>query len=167
MNFLGLNSPEILLISVIILSILGPKRVEKGWLSFQRLLKYLLKNDDNSSNVKPIFKVSDKKALETEEGKAVVETSDSETKTEDYNSNNVLVEITEEGEAKSEEKKLSDLTDAGKESKNKAGEKTVSKAIEQNTEVIAKAEEEKISENKKVVTKGRGKVRKTKKVNLK
>ena len=164
MKFLGLNSPEILIISVIILSILGPKRVEKGWLLFQRLLKYLLTNEDNSSNGKPIIKVSDKKAVETEEGKTVVETSEAETnKTQGYNSNNVLVEITEEGEAKSEETKLNDHTDGGKESKNKAGEETLSKSIEENTEVIAKAEEEKIIANKKVITKGRSKVKKTKK----
>ena len=42
MNFLGLNSPEIFLISVIILTILGPKRIEKGWLLFKGLLKFLL-----------------------------------------------------------------------------------------------------------------------------
>ena len=45
MNFLGLNSPEIFLISVIVLSILGPKRIEKGWLLFQRLLKFLLSKE--------------------------------------------------------------------------------------------------------------------------
>ena len=45
MKFLGLNSPEIFLISVIILSILGPKRIEKGWLLFQRLMKFLLSQD--------------------------------------------------------------------------------------------------------------------------
>ena len=44
MNFLGLNSPAIFVISVIVLIILGPKRVEKGWLLFQRLLKFLLSN---------------------------------------------------------------------------------------------------------------------------
>ena len=46
MKFLGLNSPEIFLISVIILSILGPKRIEKGWVLFKRLLKFLLSNED-------------------------------------------------------------------------------------------------------------------------
>ena len=44
MNFLGLNSPAIFVISVIVLIILGPKRVEKGWLLFQHLLKFLLSN---------------------------------------------------------------------------------------------------------------------------
>ena len=49
MNFLGLNSPAIFVISVIVLIILGPKRVEKGWLLFQRLLKFLLSNKEEFS----------------------------------------------------------------------------------------------------------------------
>ena len=52
MNFLGLNSPAIFVISVIILIILGPKRVEKGWLLFQRLLKFLLSNKEDISKDK-------------------------------------------------------------------------------------------------------------------
>ena len=46
MKFLGLNSPEIFLISVIILFILGPKKIEKGWLLFQRFLKFLLSKEE-------------------------------------------------------------------------------------------------------------------------
>ena len=49
MNFLGLNSPAIFVISVIVLIILGPKRIEKGWLLFQRLLKFLLSNKEEIS----------------------------------------------------------------------------------------------------------------------
>ena len=50
MKLLGLNSPEIFIILVILLSILGPKRVEKGFLLFKKLLKFLLsKNEDQSS----------------------------------------------------------------------------------------------------------------------
>ena len=49
MNFLGLNSPEIFIISVIVLIILGPKRIEKGWFLFQRLLKFLLINENDFS----------------------------------------------------------------------------------------------------------------------
>ncbi len=45
MKFLGLNSPGIFLILVIILTILGTKRIEKGWLLFQRLLKFLLSKE--------------------------------------------------------------------------------------------------------------------------
>ena len=52
MNFLGLNSPTIFVISVIVLIILGPKRVEKGWLLFQRLLKFLLSNKEDISKDK-------------------------------------------------------------------------------------------------------------------
>ena len=56
MKLLGLNSPEIFIILVIFLSILGSKRVEKGFLSFKKLLKFLLSKDEGqflaNSNVK-------------------------------------------------------------------------------------------------------------------
>ena len=52
MNFFGLNSPAIFVISVIVLIILGPKRIEKGWLLFQRLLKFLLSNNKDISKDK-------------------------------------------------------------------------------------------------------------------
>ena len=56
MKLLGLNSPEIFIILVILLSILGPKRVEKGLLLFKKLLKFLLsevKEEKVESEVKP------------------------------------------------------------------------------------------------------------------
>ena len=46
MKFLGLNSPGIFIIALIILTILGPKRIEKGWFLFQRLLKFLLSKEE-------------------------------------------------------------------------------------------------------------------------
>ncbi len=46
MKLLGLNSPEIFIILVILLSILGPKRIEKGFLLFKKLLKFLLSEDN-------------------------------------------------------------------------------------------------------------------------
>ena len=52
MNFLGLNSPAIFVISVIVLIFLGPKRIEKGWLLFQSLLKFLLINTEDFSKDK-------------------------------------------------------------------------------------------------------------------
>ena len=52
MNFLGFNSPVIFIILAIILIILGPKRIEKGWFLFQRLLKFLLSDADNIFNGK-------------------------------------------------------------------------------------------------------------------
>ena len=49
MKLLGLNSPEIFIILVILLSILGPKRIEKGFLFFKKLLKFLLSKDEDQS----------------------------------------------------------------------------------------------------------------------
>ena len=49
MKLLGLNSPEIFIILVILLSILGPKRIEKGFLLFKKLLKFLLSKDENQN----------------------------------------------------------------------------------------------------------------------
>ena len=49
MKLLGLNSPEIFIILVILLSILGPKRIEKGYLLFKKLLKFLLSKDEDQS----------------------------------------------------------------------------------------------------------------------
>ena len=50
MKLLGLNSPEIFIILVILLSILGPKRIEKGLLLFKKLLKFLLSKDEEKSS---------------------------------------------------------------------------------------------------------------------
>ena len=47
MKLLGLNSPEIFIILVILLLILGPKRIEKGFLLFKKLLKFLLSKDED------------------------------------------------------------------------------------------------------------------------
>ena len=49
MKLLGLNSHEIFIILVILLSILGPKRIEKGFLLFKKLLKFLLSKDEDQS----------------------------------------------------------------------------------------------------------------------
>ena len=51
MKLLGLNSPEIFIILVILLLILGPKRVEKGFLLFKKLLNFLLSKDEDQSSV--------------------------------------------------------------------------------------------------------------------
>ena len=45
MKLLGLNSPEIFIILIVILAILGPKRIEKGFLLFQKIIKFLLSKD--------------------------------------------------------------------------------------------------------------------------
>ena len=46
MKLLGLNSPEIFIILVVLLSILGPKRIEKGFLLIKKILKYLLSKEE-------------------------------------------------------------------------------------------------------------------------
>ena len=47
MKLLGLNSPEIFIILVVLLSILGTKRIEKGLLLFKKLIKFLLSKEKN------------------------------------------------------------------------------------------------------------------------
>ena len=87
MKLLGLNSPEIFIILVILLSILGPKRVEKGFLLFKKLLKFLLSKDEDQSSVN-----SKLKSEEAEESEVKEETVEAE----------VNAEVLEESEVKEE-----------------------------------------------------------------
>ena len=75
MKLLGLNSPEIFIILVILLSILGPKRIEKGFLLFKKLLKFLLSKDEDQSSA-----YSKVKSEEPEESEVKEETIDPEVK---------------------------------------------------------------------------------------
>ena len=47
MTIFGLNSPEIFILLVIFLSILGPKRIEKLLYTFPGFIKFLLSNEKN------------------------------------------------------------------------------------------------------------------------
>ena len=76
MKLLGLNSPEIFIILVILLLILGPKRIEKGFLLFKKLLKFLLSKDEDQSSAK-----SEVKSEEAEESEVKEETEEPEVKT--------------------------------------------------------------------------------------
>ena len=78
MKLLGLNSPEIFIILVILLSILGPKRIEKGFLSFKKLLKFLLSKDENQSLAN-----SEVKSEEPEESEVKEEIVEAEEKSEE------------------------------------------------------------------------------------
>ena len=94
MKLLGLNSPEIFIILVVLLSILGPKRIEKGFLLFKKLLKFLLSKDEDQSQenskvkpeepeeseVKEEIEESEVKAEEPEESKVKEETIEVEVK---------------------------------------------------------------------------------------
>ena len=75
MKLLGLNSPEIFIILVIFLSILGPKRIEKGFLLFKKLLKFLLSKDEVQS-----FANSKLKSEQPEESEVKGETTEPEVK---------------------------------------------------------------------------------------
>ena len=90
MKLLGLNSPEIFIILLILLSILGPKRIEKGFLLFKKLLKFLLsKNDEqNVANLK-------EKSEEPEESEVKEETVEAEVKLIKPRKRNVKDEIIE------------------------------------------------------------------------
>ncbi|MBW3040577.1 hypothetical protein CU309_06945, partial [Prochlorococcus marinus str. MU1405] len=78
MKLLGLNSPEIFIILVILLSILGPKRVEKGFLLLKKLLKFLLSKDEDQS-----LENSKEKPEGPEESEVKEETVESEEKPEE------------------------------------------------------------------------------------
>ena len=91
MKLLGLNSPEIFIILVILLSILGPKRIEKGFLLFKKLLKFLLSKDEVQSlanskvepkenEVKEEIIESEEKSEEPEESEVKEETIEPEVK---------------------------------------------------------------------------------------
>ena len=78
MKLLGLNSPEIFIILVILLSILGPKRIEKGFLLFKKLLKFLLSKDEDQS-----LSNSKVKSEEAEESEVKEETVEAEVKSDE------------------------------------------------------------------------------------
>jgi len=90
MKLLGLNSPEIFLILVILLSILGPKRIEKGFLLFKKLLKFLLSKDEDQSLAN-----SKVESEEREESKVKEEKEEAEVKVEEAEESEVKEETIE------------------------------------------------------------------------
>ena len=51
MTIFGLNSPELFVLLVIVLAVLGIKRIEKGIDLFTRLLKFLLSNQSDLDKI--------------------------------------------------------------------------------------------------------------------
>ena len=90
MKLLGLNSPEIFIILVILLSILGLKRIEKGFLLFKKSLKFLFSKDEDQS--KANSKVKSEKPEESEVKEEIVE---AEVKSEEPEEKEVKEEIVE------------------------------------------------------------------------
>ena len=105
MKLLGLNSPEIFIILVILLSILGPKRVEKGFLLFKKLLKFLLSKEENQT-----LENSEVKSEEPEESEVKEETIDAEVKSEEPEESEVKEE-TIDAEVKSVKPKKKSIKD--------------------------------------------------------
>ena len=88
MKLLGLNSPEIFIILVVLLSILGTKRIEKGFLLFKKLLKFLLSRDEDKSSTN-----SKVKSEELEESEVKEEIIVSEVKSEEPEESEIKEEI--------------------------------------------------------------------------
>ena len=103
MKLLGLNSPEIFIILVILLSILGPKRIEKGFLLFKKLLKFLLSKEENQT-----LENSKVKSVIPEKIEFKEETIEAEVKSEEPEEIEVKEE-TIEAEVKSEEPEESEV----------------------------------------------------------
>ena len=106
MKFLGLNSPEIFLISVIFLSILGTKRIEKGLLLFQKLLKYLLRNDYDITLENTNLKESEIKAEEVKTEEVKEEILEAEIKAEEAKTDKIKAEVLKADTKRKKIKKL-------------------------------------------------------------
>jgi len=91
MELLGLNSPEIFIILVILLSILGPKRIEKGFLLFKKLLKFLLSKDEDQSLAN--LNVKSEEAEEIEVKEEIVESEVKSIKPKKRTVNNEIIDV--------------------------------------------------------------------------
>ena len=97
MTVFGLNSPEIFVLLVITLIILGTKRIEKGLNLFLRLLKFLLSNQNSNdiANINKVYKRNEEYIQAKEE--KIIKTVD-ETKTKEIEPS----KETDESQAKEE-----------------------------------------------------------------
>ena len=90
MKLLGLNSPEIFIILVVLLSILGTKRIEKGLLLFKKLLKFLLSKEEDQTLENSKLKSEEPEEIEDKE-----ENIEAEVKSEEPEESEVKDEIIE------------------------------------------------------------------------
>ena len=91
MKLLGLNSPEIFIILLVLLSILGPKRIEKGFLLFKKLLKFLLSKDEDQSSANS--KVKPEKPEESEVKEEKVESKVKSIKTKKRTVKDEIIDV--------------------------------------------------------------------------
>ena len=102
MKLLGLNSPEIFIILVILLIILGPKRIEKAYFLFKKILKFLLSKEETIK--------AEVKSEEPEESEVKEETIKAEVKSKNPKKRKVKKEI-KETELKLKESKTPKVKD--------------------------------------------------------
>ena len=141
MTIFGLNSPEIFLILVITLAILGIKRIEKGLDLLSRLLKFLLSNQssiDKKAQKKESIEETHKKEDEITE---IVE----KPKVKELKKDDEITEIVEEPKVK--ELKKDDKESQEKEDKSKKRLKTTN--IDKNTNNSVKIKDKKRIEKDK------------------
>ena len=93
MKLLGLNSPEIFIILVTLLSILGPKRIEKGLLLFKKLLKFLLSKDEDQSLANAEVKSEEPEESEVKEEIVEAEVKSIKTKNRTVKDEKIDVEV--------------------------------------------------------------------------
>ena len=104
MKLLGLNSPEIFIILVVLLSILGPKRIEKGFLLLKKILKFLLSKEETieaelkseeseKSEVKEETTEAKVKSIKPKKSKVKEETIEAEVKSIKPKKNKIIDEI--------------------------------------------------------------------------
>ncbi|MCQ9202858.1 MAG: cell surface protein, partial [Prochlorococcus marinus CUG1436] len=93
MKLLGLNSPEIFIILVILLSILGPKRIEKGFLFFKKLLKFLLSKDEDQSLANLKVNLEEAEESEVKEEKVELEVKAEEAEESEVKEEKVELEV--------------------------------------------------------------------------
>ena len=105
MKLLGLNSPEIFIILVVLLSILGTKRIEKGFTLFKKFLKFLLTKEEIQT-----LENSKVKSEEPEESEVKEEIVEAEVKSEEAEESEVKEE-TIEPEVKSIKSKKRNVKD--------------------------------------------------------
>ena len=91
MKLLGLNSPEIFIILVVLLSILGTKRIEKGFLLFKKLLKFLLSKYEDQSLAKS--KVNSEEVEESEVTEEKIEPEEKAIKPKKRTVNDEIIDV--------------------------------------------------------------------------
>ena len=106
MTIFGLNSPELFLLLVITLVILGTKRIEKGFDLFLRLLKFLLSNEsgfDTKDKKQESLKEKTNAKEKEEEIKKIEEKTNAKEKEEEIN------KIEEKTNAKEKEEEINKI----------------------------------------------------------